>query len=112
MKPLRLTPQAHKRLSEIARWTIVHFGHKHAATYERDLINRLNALARGDLPKGRPCTALFPDRPDITDLYFIHEGAHFIIYWETPEEIRVLDFVHGSRNLEAILNDLTPEFKK
>lgn len=109
MKPLRLTPQAHSRLSEIADWTIKNFGHKQAAAYERDLINRLNALAKGDLPKGRSCNTLFPDRPDITNLYFIREDAHFIIYRDTPTEIQILDFVHGSRNLEAILNDLTAD---
>ncbi|MBL6929545.1 MAG: type II toxin-antitoxin system RelE/ParE family toxin [Rhodospirillales bacterium] len=109
MKPLRLTPQAHKRLSEIAQWTITNFGHKQAAAYERDLINRLNALAKGDLPKGRPCTALFPESADITDLNFIREGAHFIIYRDTPTEIQILDFVHGSRDLETILDDLSDD---
>ena len=35
------------------------------------------------------------------------EGRHYIIYRNTDEGVWVADFVHGSRNLEAIFQDLS-----
>jgi hypothetical protein len=42
----------------------------------------------------------------VVDLEYYRDGRHFIIYRNTVDGIFVLDFVHGSRDLQAILYDL------
>jgi plasmid stabilization system protein ParE len=95
------------RLEEIAHWTISKFGLSQAEQYERGLIDRLYALSRGELPPGRSCEALLAGRSGAKGLFYFREGGHFIIYRETDDLIVVIDFIHGARDLEAILIDLT-----
>lgn len=106
MKPFRLTPQAEGRLADIALWTVEHFGVDQARRYERELIDRLKALASGNPPYGRPCGLLVPDRDSDGDLYYYRQGRHCIVYRDTSELLIVIDFVHGSRDLPRILEDL------
>jgi plasmid stabilization system protein ParE len=107
VKSFRLTPQAEARLTEIALWTIDRFGVDQARLYERDLIDRLHALASGDPPHGKSCTALVSGGRSVADLYYYRQGQHYIIYRDSPTLLIVVDFVHGSRNLPRILEDLT-----
>ena len=106
MKSVKLTRQAEARLEEIAYWTIERFGVAKAEQYEQRLIDRLQALSNGDLPKGRKCDSLVREGNGPRGLLYLCEGGHYIIYRESDDLIVVVDFVHGARDLEAILKDL------
>lgn len=106
MKGYRLSPQAELTLEDIIRWTIEHFGLEQAERYKNQLINRLSALAADELPHGLPCNSLLARQREVVDLEYYREGRHFIIYRNTTDGIFVLDFVHGSRDLQAILSNL------
>ena len=106
MKEVKLTCRAEYRPEEIAGWTISRFGHAPANKYERQLIKRLQALARREFPKGRACDLLVRELTEATGFLFIREGGHFIICRETDDQIHVIDFVHGARDIEAILREL------
>lgn len=107
MRGYRLSPQAEKTLTEIIGWTIDQFGIDQALEYKDQLITRLISLAEDEIPCGRPCNVLISSQRNANDLEYYRVGRHYIIYRNTPEGIFVLDFVHGSRNLEAILEDLS-----
>ena len=106
MKPFRLTPQAEARLTDIALWTVNQFGVDQARRYECELTDRLKALASGNPPHGRPCDLLVPGRDVDDDLYYYRQGRHYIVYQDTRELLILVDFVHGSRDLTRILEDL------
>lgn len=110
VKTVRLTRRAESRLEDIAAWTISHFGADQAQEYEKRLINRLHDLAVGELPRGRPCDLLVQGLTEATDLHYIQEGGHFIIYRQTAKEIHILDFIHGARDIKGILKDLAAPF--
>ena len=105
MKPFRLTPQAEARLTDIALWTVSQFGIDQARRYERELIDRLKALASGNPPHGRSCSLLVPGRDSDDELYYYRQGRHYIVYRDTPKLLIVVDFVHGSRDLPRILEE-------
>jgi toxin ParE1/3/4 len=107
MKSYRLSPQAEQTLEDIIGWTIDHFGVDQAVKYKDQLIARLSSLAVDEVPHGRPCNVLLAGKRDVGDLEYYREGRHTIIYRNTDEAIFVLDFIHGSRNLEAIIEDLS-----
>lgn len=107
MKPFRLTRQAEARLSEIAEWIVSNFGRSQALVYERQLIKRLNSLASGEPPHGRPCGILVSSECSNDDLLYYREGRHYIIFQDAPKQLTVIDFVHGSRNLPGVLEGLT-----
>jgi plasmid stabilization system protein ParE len=102
----RLTPRAVARLASIFEWTIERFGLSQAEAYRRDLLRRCTALAGGSPPHGRSCEAFLGEQADPADLYFYREGGHYIIYRKTEDRLIVIDFVHGARDLEGLLNDL------
>lgn len=106
MRGYRLSLQAELTLQYVIRWTIEHFGLDQAARCKNQLINRLSALAAGEPPHGLPCNSLLAGHRKVVDLEFYREGRHFIIHRNTSDAIFVLDFVHGSRDLQAILSDL------
>ena len=106
MKKVKLARHAESRLEEIAAWTFLHFGPAQAGKYERQLIKRLHALAVGELPRGRSCDLLVQGLTETTGLRYIRESGHFIIYRETDDQIHVIDFVHGVRDIEGILMDI------
>lgn len=99
--------QAERTLEDILGWTIEHFGVEQAAKYKDQLISRLSTLATKDLPHGRSCNSLLVGKRNAVDLEYCREGRHFIIYRNTSEGIFVLNFVHSSRDLESILNELS-----
>ena len=107
MKSYRLSPQASQTLEDIIGWTLDNFGVDQAVKYKNQLIARLASLAVDEVPHGRPCNVLLAGKRDISDLEYYREGRHFIVYRNTDEAIFVLDFVHGSRNLEAIIEGLS-----
>jgi plasmid stabilization system protein ParE len=107
MRGYRLSPQAELTLEDIISWTIEHFGIGQAELYKDQLINRLSALAADELPHGVSCNGLFAGHRDVVDLEYYREGRHYIIYRNTIDSILVLDFVHGSRDLAAILDELS-----
>jgi plasmid stabilization system protein ParE len=102
-----LTPRAVARLAGIFEWTIGRFGLPRAEAYRRDLLRRCTALASGSPPYGRPCGALLGEQANPADLYCYREGGHYIIYRKVEGRLIVIDFVHGARDLEGLLNDLT-----
>ena len=106
MSEFRLTPRAVARLAGIFEWTIERFGLSQAEAYRRDLFGRCTALASGSPPHGHSCEALLGEQADPADLYFYREGGHYIIYRKTEDRLIVIDFVHGARDLEGLLNDL------
>ncbi|MBV1915059.1 MAG: type II toxin-antitoxin system RelE/ParE family toxin [Pseudomonadales bacterium] len=106
MRPYRLSPQAEQTLEEIIGWTIDQFGIDQAERYKNQLIERLSSLGNDELPHGKPCNILLAETRDVGDLEYYREGRHYIVYRNTGDGIFVLDFVHGSRHLEAILEEL------
>ena len=106
MRGFRLSLQAEQTLEDIFGWTIDHFGIEQAAEYKDQLISRLSTLATDDIPHGRSCNELLAGKRNAIDLEYYREGRHFIVYRNTTEGIFVLDFVHGSRDLESILHEL------
>jgi plasmid stabilization system protein ParE len=106
VKTVRLTRQAEARLVDIVDWTMSNFSGEQADRYEQQLIGRLDALARGESPKGRSCALLAPGVVARDDLLYIKEGGHYIIYRESDDLIAVIDFMHGARDLAAILREL------
>ncbi|TCO75501.1 type II toxin-antitoxin system RelE/ParE family toxin [Chromatocurvus halotolerans] len=106
MRGYRLTPQAERTLEAIILWTIENFGIDQAESYKNQLINRLSALAADELPHGISCNSLLAGEREVDDLEYYREGRHFIIYRNTKGGLLVLDFIHGSRNLPAILAEL------
>jgi toxin ParE1/3/4 len=106
MRDYRLSIQAEQRLEEIFGWAIDNFGIEQAIRYKDQLILRLSSMAAGELPQGKPCNNLLEGKREASDLEYYREGRHFIIYRNTPDGILVLDFVHGSRDLEAIVKEI------
>lgn len=107
MRAYRLSPQAEQTLEEIIGWTIDHFGIDQAINYKDQLIGRLSSLSADEAPHGRPCNILLFDKRNAVDLEYYREGRHYIIYRNTTDGVFVLDFVHGSRDLDAIIKELS-----
>ena len=107
MRSYKLSLQAQESLEDIMAWTIDQFGLAQAIAYKDQLIKRLEALAGGVPPHGRPCNQLVSMVSDVKDLEYYREGRHYIIFRNTETIISVADFVHGSRNLEEILKELS-----
>ncbi len=111
MRTYRLSLQAEQTLEDIIGWTIDQFGIEQAIKYKELLENRLSSLATGKAPHGKPCNLLVSGLLDMNDLEYYRQGyrqgRHYIIYRNTDDELLVVDFVHGSRNLGAILQDLS-----
>ncbi|EAQ98797.1 type II toxin-antitoxin system RelE/ParE family toxin [Congregibacter litoralis] len=107
MRGYRLSPQAEQTLEDVISWTIEHFGVGQAERYKDQLISRLAELAANEMPHGLTCSGLLAGQRDVVDLEYYREGRHYIIYRNTFDEILVLDFVHGSRDLKAILDELS-----
>lgn len=99
MKTWRLTLHAEQRITEIALWTMGRFGRRQAITYQNELIDRLNRLARAEPPQARSCDVLMQGRHSGRGLTYYRQGQHFIIMRETAERIDVLDFLHANSDL-------------
>jgi len=104
-KPWRLTRQAEASLVDIALWTHETFGPRQAEAYEADLIDRCEAVARGEVP-WQSCRKVIDPRL-AEDLRFTRCGAHLIVFVDEPDQVIVVDFLHGRRDLPARLVNLT-----
>lgn len=107
MRSYRLSPQAELSLEEIIGWTVENFGVDQVFKYKDQLRARLSALAANEAPRDRACNVLLAGKRDANDLEYYRVGRHYMIYGNPAEAIFVIDFVHGSRNLEAIIDDLS-----
>jgi toxin ParE1/3/4 len=103
-KPWRLTRAAEASLVDIARWTVQTFGPRQAEAYEADLIERCEAIARGEAP-WQSCAKAIDSRLPV-DLRFARCGEHLIVFLEEPDRVIIVDFLHGRRDLPARLTEL------
>jgi len=96
-KSWRLTRQAEASLIDIARWTHETFGPRQAAAYEDDLIACCVGIAQGTATS-QDCRHLIGrDLPE--DLRFARAGQHFVVFIEYPEQVIIIDFLHGRTDL-------------
>ncbi|WP_345739681.1 type II toxin-antitoxin system RelE/ParE family toxin [Phaeobacter italicus] len=80
-RSFRLTPRAEDSLVEIARWTIATFGPPQAELYETKLLERCNALAKGQA-HSRNCSILVDG---VEELRYLRAGEHFLVFLDRPE---------------------------
>lgn len=106
MKPWRLSRSAEASLVEIAEYTARHFGAEQALAYQDTLIDRIDAIARGEPPHPHDCSALLEKPFRREKLFYFREGGHFIILRETVEAIDIIDFLHARSDLPAHLHKL------
>ncbi|RDD69933.1 type II toxin-antitoxin system RelE/ParE family toxin [Paracoccus versutus] len=104
-KPWRLTRQAETSLVEIARWTYETFGPRQAEAYEDDLIAACRDIAAGTAMSQDCRRTIDPDLSE--DLRFARCGQHFVIFVEDPEQVIIVDFLHGRSDLPRRLAALT-----
>ncbi|WEF25523.1 type II toxin-antitoxin system RelE/ParE family toxin [Paracoccus sp. S3-43] len=105
-KPWRLTRHAERALVEIARWTLETFGPRQAEAYETDLVARCAAIAAGEAYSQDCRRMIDPDLPE--DLRFTRAGQHFIVFFEMPDQVIVVDVLHGRSDLPRRLAALGP----
>ncbi|PCH94000.1 MAG: plasmid stabilization protein ParE [Gammaproteobacteria bacterium] len=105
-RSFKLTLQAQQSLTDIFVWTIDQFGTKQAELYKTQLMKRINALVIGEPPHGRSCYLLMQGLRESSDLEYYREGSHYIVYRNTTQQLLIVDFIHGSRNLTEILAEL------
>ena len=103
-KPWRLTRAAEASLVDIALWTIQTFGPLQAGAYEADLIERCEAIARGEAPWQICRKVIDPRLPE--DLRFTRCGEHLIVFVDEPDRVIIVDFLHGRRDQAARLAEL------
>lgn len=103
-KPWRLTRTAEESLLDIARWTYETFGPRQAEAYEEDLIAVCRDIAAGTT-MSQDCRRLIdPNLPE--DLRFARCGQHFVVFIEDPEQVIIIDFLHGRSDLPRRLANL------
>lgn len=91
----RLTRRAETSLTEIASWTIENFGLRQAELYEAELLNRCEGLLSGQAHSR--CCAVLVDEAD--DLRFVRAGEHFLVFFNQPDEVVIVDVLHARRDL-------------
>ena len=94
-RSFRLTRRAEESLVDIARWTIERFGQRQADLYEAELIARCEAIARGEVVS-RDCSILVDGAED---LRFTRAGEHFLVFFERPDEVIIVDVLHSRSDL-------------
>jgi plasmid stabilization system protein ParE len=102
-RSFRLTRRAEASLVEIAKWTIKNFGHRQAELYEAELLNRCDAILKGQA-YSRSCGVLVDDAED---LRFIRVGEHFLAFLDQPEEVIIIDILHTRSDLPRHVAALT-----
>ncbi|RQS75562.1 type II toxin-antitoxin system RelE/ParE family toxin [Burkholderia sp. Bp8963] len=94
-RQLRLTPLAESDLEEIWRYTFTNWSLEQADQYHRDLIETMEAFARGD-KSGRVCT--------VRDGYFRYAvGSHVVFYREAAYDLDVIRILHQRMDVERHL---------
>ncbi len=94
-RSFRLTRRAEASLVEIAKWTIVTFDHKQADLYEAELLDRCQAILKGQA-HSRSCAVLVNDA---ADLRFTRAGEHFLVFLDRPDEVIIIDILHSRSDL-------------
>ena len=94
-RSFRLTRQAEESLVEIAHWTIQNFGHRQADLYEAEIIDRCEAIAKGNV-LSRSCSILVDD---MEELQFTRAGEHFLVFLDQPDEVIVVEILHSRSDL-------------
>lgn len=102
-RSFRLTRRAEASLVEIAKWTIVTFGHKQADTYEAEPLERCQAILSGQA-HSRSCAVLVDDA---ADLRFARAGEHFLVFLDRPDEVIIIDILHSRSDLPRHVAALT-----
>ncbi|MFC0202542.1 type II toxin-antitoxin system RelE/ParE family toxin [Paracoccus rhizosphaerae] len=102
-RSLRLTQRAEASLVEIARWTIDSFGPAQADLYEEELLERCTAILSGEV-HSRSCAVLVDDA---ADLRFTRAGEHFLVFLDRPDEVIIVDILHGRSDLPRHVAILT-----
>ena len=106
MKTVVFAPAALARLADIFAYGLERFGEARAGAYADRLGGRLDALARGEGPKARPCERLMRGVREASGLACFHEGRHYLILREKPETLEVVEVFHERMNIEAHLERL------
>ncbi|EAR51401.1 hypothetical protein OG2516_15594 [Oceanicola granulosus HTCC2516] len=105
-----LTPGGEARLVEIFVWTLETFGPDQMDLYERQIVDRLDALARGDLPV-RYADQLTGQAADGV-IGFIRTGEHFALFLKVEDVYRVFDFLHVRSDIPDRLRTINPDPKE
>jgi plasmid stabilization system protein ParE len=95
-------------LEDIFAYTIETHGEAQASRYRDALFARLDALAEGRLPHGRPCAVLLGEGAS-ENLFYVKQGSHFIVYQEGAGEVIVIDFIHERRELTTLIKAIKPD---
>ncbi|WP_108260538.1 type II toxin-antitoxin system RelE/ParE family toxin [Mangrovicoccus ximenensis] len=106
MKDIVYAPAALASLQDILEWTIGRHGDAQAERYTNQLIARLDALAAGQPPHPRPCSALLSEGRRAPGLGYVREGRHYLILRETETAIELVEVFHERMNIEAWLQAL------
>lgn len=94
-RALRLTRRAEASLVDIAKWTIETFGSRQAELYEAELLDRCQAILKGQA-LSRSCSVLVDDA---ADLRFARAGEHFLVFLDRPDEVIIVDILHARSDL-------------
>lgn len=105
MPPLRLSPRAEARLTEILLWSFEKFGPVQAERCKAELMQRCAAIAAGTAVS-RDATQL-AGVPAAEELRFTRAGEHYIAFVEDRGEIVVFDFIHVRMDLPGQIDALT-----
>lgn len=107
MKRIVISKEAEAALEDILLYTIRQWVNEQADAYAQQLLKRLRALAKGELPHARPCEMLMRGGRSAAGLKFIREGAHYLIVREAVEEVALVELFHVSMDVEQHLTELT-----
>ncbi len=102
-RSFRLTRRAEDSLVEIARWTIETFGPRQAEIYESELLDRCEAIVKGQA-HSRSCAILVDEAED---LRYLRAGEHFVVFLDRPEEVIIVDILHSRSDLPRHIAALT-----
>ncbi len=102
-RPVRLEPQANARLDEILDWTFERFGPRQADRYRAKLADAFDRLGEGTL-RGRSARAEWGDGVR-EGLLFVRVERHVVLFVEEPEEVVVVDVLHGAMDLPGRVGD-------
>ncbi len=106
-RSFRLTRRAETSLVDIALWTIETFGQHQADVYETELIARCEAIARGEVAS-RSCSVLIDDA---NNLRYARAGEHFLVFFDHPDEIIIVDILHSRSDLPHHISALSVKQK-
>ncbi len=102
-RSFRLTRQAENSLVEIAIWTMQRFGLRQAELYEAELIDRCDAIARGEAVS-QSCSKIIEST---NELRFTRAGEHFVVYLDRTDEVVIVDILHARCDLPRHITALS-----